>query len=177
MKAQIHIFPRKLAFFLDFNVNVKYYARKEISIMPSIIDTPLEQIEVLFTIGDLARELETTTRTIRYYEECGLISPQRTDGNQRRYTRKERGRLKLIFRAKEAFNLDEIKQLFEIYDEHPNELGEQRQFIQLTQMMERKLAQIDKQMEELTKLRAEIQTARDDVRSKIWIDGNPPTNK
>jgi DNA-binding transcriptional MerR regulator len=130
-----------------------------------------------FTIGDLARELGTTTRTIRYYEECGLISPQRTDGNQRRYSRKERGRLKLIFRAKEAFTLDEIKELFQIYDEHPDELGEQQQFIQMSQMMERKIAQIEKQMEELTKLRSEIQVALEDVRSKIWMDGNTLPNK
>lgn len=143
----------------------------------STLEIAPKQAEVLFAIGDLARELGTTTRTIRYYEECGLISPQRTDGNQRRYTRKERGRLKLIFRAKEAFTLDEIKQLFEIYDEHPDELGEQQQFIRLCQMMENKIAQINNQMGELVKLRSEIQVALDDVRSKIWVDGNTPVQK
>ncbi|MFZ5820911.1 MAG: MerR family transcriptional regulator, partial [Chloroflexota bacterium] len=134
-----------------------------------------EQEEELFTIGDLARELGTTTRTIRYYEECGLISPQRTDGNQRRYTRRERGRLKLIFRAKEAFTLDEIKELFQIYDEHPDELGEQQQFKRLCEMMERKIAQIDNQMAELAKLRSEVNVALEDIRSKIWVDGTEPT--
>jgi DNA-binding transcriptional MerR regulator len=136
----------------------------------STLEIAPKQAEVLFAIGDLARELGTTTRTIRYYEECGLISPQRTDGNQRRYTRKERGHLKLIFRAKEAFTLDEIKELFEIYDAHPDEMGEQQQFIYLCKMMERKIAQIDNQMAELTKLRSEIQVALEDVRSKIWIE-------
>ncbi len=142
--------------------------------MPDATEPSLEQAEELFSIGDLARELGTTTRTIRYYEECGLISPQRTDGNQRRYTRRERGHLKLVFRAKEAFTLDEIKQLFEIYDEHPDELGEQQQFIRLCEMMDNKIAQIENQMAELTKLRAEIQMARDDVRSKIWVEGKFP---
>jgi DNA-binding transcriptional MerR regulator len=138
----------------------------------------IDQEESLFTIGDLARELGTTTRTIRYYEECGLISPQRTDGNQRRYTRRERGRLKLIFRAKEAFTLDEIKELFQIYDEHPDKLGEQQQFRRLCEMMERKMAQIDYQMAQLVKLRGDVQVALDDVRSKIWIDGPiSPENK
>jgi len=136
-----------------------------------------KQAEVLFAIGDLARELGTTTRTIRYYEECGLISPQRTDGNQRRYTRRERGRLKLIFRAKEAFTLDEIKELFQIYDEHPDELGEQQQFKRLCEMMERKIAQIDNQMAELAKLRSEVNVALEDIRSKIWVDGTEPTNQ
>ena len=122
-----------------------------------------------FTIGELASELGTTTRTIRYYEEWGLISPLRTDGNHRRYSRRERGRLKLIFRAKEAFTLDEIKNLFEIYDAHPGKLGEQQQFIHLFQMMEIKIAQIDKQIEGLVKLRTEMQTALEDITSKIIV--------
>jgi len=137
----------------------------------------LKPAEELFTIGDLARELGTTTRAIRYYEECGLISPQRTDGNQRRYTRRERGHLKLILRAKEAFTLDEIKELFQIYDEHPDELGEQQQFKRLCEMMERKVAQIDNQMAELANLRGEVQVALDDVRSKVWVDGTEPISK
>lgn len=143
-------------------------------VLENVIKPTKNSLDDTFSIGDLARELGTTTRTIRFYEECGLISPQRTNGNQRRYTRRERGRLKLIFRAKEAFTLDEIKELFGIYDAHPDELGEQQQFIYLSQMMERKVAQINKQMEELAKLRVEIQVALDDVRSKIWIDGKDP---
>ena len=132
----------------------------------------------MFTIGELARELGITTRTIRYYEEYGLICPQRTDGNQRRYTRKERGRLKLILRAKEAFTLEEVKELFTIYEKHPDETGEQQQFLRLCEMMTQKLVQIDTQMAELAKLREEIQIALDDIRSKIWLtDQNPQEDK
>lgn len=145
--------------------------------LDKIIDTSKKTRKDSFSIGELASELGTTTRTIRYYEECGLISPQRSGGNQRRYSRKERGRLKLIFRAKEAFTLDEIKELFGIYDAHPDKLGEQQQFIQLHQMMQRKIAQIDKQMEELTKLRSEIQSALEDVRARIWVGEETSTNK
>jgi len=129
----------------------------------------LTQSEEDFTIGDLARELGITTRAIRYYEECGLITPQRTNGNQRRYTRKERGRFKLILRAKEAFTLEEIKELFTIYDSQPGEIGEQQQFIRLCEMMTQKINQIDRQLEELHKLREELQVALDDIRLKIWI--------
>ena len=142
-------------------------------VLENFIDTAGQTNKDSFSIGDLAQELGTTTRTIRYYEECGLISPQRTDGNQRRYTRKERGRLKLIFRAKEASALDEIKEFFEIYEAHPGKMGEQQQFIQLQQMMQRKIAQIEKQMEDLTKLRNEIQVALEDVNAKIRIDEEP----
>ena len=81
--------------------------------------TGIADTEDLFSIGELAHQLGTTTRTIRYYEECGLISPQRTDGNQRRYTRKERGRLKLILRAKGSFSLEEIRELFKDFSYNP----------------------------------------------------------
>ncbi|MCA9924967.1 MAG: MerR family DNA-binding transcriptional regulator, partial [Anaerolineales bacterium] len=50
-------------------------------------DTNLDQ----FSIGELAKELNITTRTIRYYEERGLIEPERGNGRQRIYTRRERG--------------------------------------------------------------------------------------
>ena len=59
-------------------------------------------IDFRLTIGELAEELSVTTRTIRYYEERGMISPGRTEGGQRFYTRRERGRLKLILRGKAA---------------------------------------------------------------------------
>lgn len=127
------------------------------------------ETEELFSIGELAEELGTTTRTIRYYEECGLISPQRTDGNQRRYTRRERGRLKLILRAKEAFTLDEIKELFTIYDTHPDRVGEQMQFVRLCEMMTNKIAQVDEQLVQLRQLRGDLQVALEDIQAKIWI--------
>jgi DNA-binding transcriptional MerR regulator len=126
----------------------------------------------LFSIGELAEELATTTRTIRYYEECGLISPQRTDGNQRRYTRKERGRLKLVLRAKGVFSLDEIRELFTIYDAQPNEVGEQLQFVRLCEMMTGKVAQVDEQLRELTHLRGELQDALEEIKAQIWAAEN-----
>ncbi|ESU71730.1 MerR family transcriptional regulator [Geobacillus thermopakistaniensis] len=46
-----------------------------------------------FTISDLAQEFDVSTRTIRYYEERGLLSPIRTESGQRLYTKKERAKL------------------------------------------------------------------------------------
>ncbi|HEU5347564.1 MAG TPA: MerR family transcriptional regulator, partial [Ktedonobacterales bacterium] len=55
----------------------------------------------MYTIGDLARELDISTRTIRYYEERGLLRPQRTTNTQQRlYTPGDRVRLKLLLRAR-----------------------------------------------------------------------------
>ena len=52
-----------------------------------------------FSIGDLAREFDITTRSIRFYEDQGLITPDRK-GQTRIYTRRDRVRLKLILREK-----------------------------------------------------------------------------
>ncbi|VEB42075.1 Zn(II)-responsive regulator of zntA [Chromobacterium violaceum] len=69
----------------------------------------------LFTISDLAREFDVTLRTIRFYEEQGLIEPQR-DGRQRLFTRRDRGRLKLILRGKRiGLSLAEIREIIDMY--------------------------------------------------------------
>ena len=117
-----------------------------------------------FTIGDLAQELGITTRTIRYYEERGLIKPQRTSGGQRIYTRKERGRLKLILRAKYAgFDLNEAQQVLDIYDTQPNEIGERQQAIKLIDMTTRRLDEIESKLSELTELRDLLADHLDDL--------------
>lgn len=62
-----------------------------------------------FSISELAQQLDISPHTIRFYEEKGLILPERTSGNQRFYTKKDRARLKLILRGKRfGFTLDEI---------------------------------------------------------------------
>lgn len=107
-----------------------------------------------FTIGDLARELGVTTRTIRYYEERNLIAPSRTEGGQRVYGRRERGRLKLILRAKIAgFDLSEIKEVLDIYDALPGDQAEKVQAAKLIEMSGRRIAELDAKIAELTQLR------------------------
>ncbi|MCA9929428.1 MAG: MerR family transcriptional regulator [Anaerolineales bacterium] len=113
-------------------------------------DTNLDQ----FSIGELAKELNITTRTIRYYEERGLIEPERGNGRQRIYTRRERGRLKLILRAKAAgFDLEEVKDVLEIYDIMPSDTAQRIQAQKLIDMTNRRIAEIDAKITELTKLR------------------------
>lgn len=68
-----------------------------------------------FSIGDLAREFDLTTRTIRYYEDKMLLQPERR-GQQRVYSRADRTRLKLILRGKRlGWNLDEIFEVIQLY--------------------------------------------------------------
>ncbi len=69
-----------------------------------------------FTIGELAREFDLTTRAIRFYEDCGLITPQRS-GRHRVYTLRDRTRLKLTLRGKRlGLTLAEVKELVDMYE-------------------------------------------------------------
>lgn len=69
-----------------------------------------------FTIGELAREFDLTTRAIRFYEDCGLITPQRS-GRNRVYTLRDRTRLKLTLRGKRlGLTLAEVKELIDMYE-------------------------------------------------------------
>lgn len=72
--------------------------------------------KVTFSIGELARELDITTRSIRFYEDKELIFPTRK-GQTRIYSQRDRVRLKLILRGKRlGFSLAETGRLFELYD-------------------------------------------------------------
>ena len=81
--------------------------------MPSAAVT---QMSSTFTIGELAREFDLTTRAIRFYEDCGLITPQRS-GRNRVYTLRDRTRLKLTLRGKRlGLTLAEVKELVDMYE-------------------------------------------------------------
>lgn len=69
----------------------------------------------LYGIRDLASEFDVTTRTIRYYEEKGLLSPRR-EGSQRIYSASDRTKLKLILRGKRlGLSLDESAEIVLMY--------------------------------------------------------------
>jgi DNA-binding transcriptional MerR regulator len=81
-----------------------------------------------WTIGDLAEEYGVTLRTLRHYEELGLLAPERR-GTTRVYHQRDRIRLELILRGKRlGFSLDEIRVIVNMYDEPPGEAG-QLQFL------------------------------------------------
>lgn len=73
-------------------------------------------IEPVFSITELAQELDLTTRTIRFYEDRGLLRPARR-GQQRVYSRADKTRLKLVLRGKRlGWPLDDIREMIELYD-------------------------------------------------------------
>ncbi len=84
----------------------------------------------LYSIGDLSREFGVTTRTIRFYEDQGLLSPTR-NGQSRIYQARDRVRLKLILRGKRlGFSLKEINKLIALYDAPEGEAAQLRSFME-----------------------------------------------
>ena len=82
-----------------------------------------------YGIAELAREFDITTRTVRFYEDKGLLSPER-DGQRRIYGSRDRVRLKLIMRGKRlGLSLEEIGELMDLYDADPSEVTQLTQFI------------------------------------------------
>ena len=79
--------------------------------------------EQTYTIAELAREFDITPRTIRHYEDQGLLSPARA-GVQRVYDKRDRTRLKLTLRGKRlGLSLAEIRELIDMYDTAPEMPG------------------------------------------------------
>ncbi|MDJ0958330.1 MAG: MerR family DNA-binding transcriptional regulator [Arenicellales bacterium] len=115
---------------------------------------PSETVAPIYSIGDLAQEFGVTTRTIRFYEDKGLLNPRR-DGLKRIYDQRDRVRLRLVLRGKRlGFSLDEIAGIIDMYDTEPGELGqleymlrrlaEQRQtLLQQKQDLEQTLSELD----------------------------------
>ena len=82
-----------------------------------------------FTIGELAREFDLTTRAIRFYEDCGLLTPQRS-GRSRVYSQRDRTRLKLTLRGKRlGLTLAEVKDLVDMYESPRDTLPQLKKFL------------------------------------------------
>ena len=80
------------------------------------IDTPDAFNRDSFTISDLSSEFDVTARALRFYEDQGLISPERM-GLARIYSKRDRARLAWILRAKRVgFSLSEIREMIDLYD-------------------------------------------------------------
>ena len=110
-----------------------------------------------YTISELAREFDISPRTIRYYEEIGLLSPKRTKGNQRIFSRKDRTRLKLILRGKRlGFSLEEIREMVEMY-----EVSEPEQIRVTLRYGEKKLKEIEEKIQELQMLKEDLLAIRE----------------
>ena len=106
-----------------------------------------------YSITDLAREFDVTTRTIRFYEDQELIAPAR-QGQTRIYSARDRVRLRLIMRGKRlGFSLKEIRDLLDLYDTDRSEI------MQLTILVDK----INERRETLRKQRQDIDATLDEL--------------
>ena len=103
-----------------------------------------------WSIAELATEYDVTLRTIRFYEDRGLLTPERR-GTARVYHPRDRIRLSLILRGKRlGFSLDEIAKIVDMYDAEP---GEEGQLVYL--------------LDQITHRRAELEQRRRDIEETL----------
>lgn len=113
-----------------------------------------------YGIGELAKMFEVTPRTIRFYEQEGLLAPERR-GQTRIYHEKDRVRLKLTLRGKRlGFSLAEIREVVMMYDAMPD--GNARQLQRLLEILADKRANLERQLEDIRLMHKEL----DDVESR-----------
>jgi DNA-binding transcriptional MerR regulator len=110
---------------------------------------------VTYTIGELAREFDLTTRAIRFYEDCGLLQPQRK-GRNRVYTARDRTRLKLTLRGKRlGLTLSEVKELVDMYESPRDTHAQLKKFLTVLALHR---AQLEQQMADLNVTLDEVRT-------------------
>jgi DNA-binding transcriptional MerR regulator len=117
-----------------------------------------------YTISDLAREFDLTTRAIRFYEDLGLLQPERSGagGRSRVYSGRDRTRLKLTLRAKRlGLSLTEAKDIIDMYDS-PRDTG--AQLTRFLEVLQQHQQQIEAQMAELQANLDEIKVHQRDAR-------------
>ena len=109
-----------------------------------------------YTISGLAGEFDLTTRTIRFYEDEGLLQPERI-GQKRIYSRREYVRLKLILRGKRlGLSLSEIGEIIQLYDSDQGETGQLESFLdsirERRRVLRQQRADIDATLRELASI-------------------------
>ena len=114
----------------------------------------------IYSIAELAREFAVTARTIRFYEDEGLIKPRR-QGTQRLYSVGDRARLGWILRGKRlGFSLAEIKQLLDLYQVDRTGLQQMRELLRRSRLhieeLERRRADLDAQIGEFKDVEAQV---------------------
>jgi DNA-binding transcriptional MerR regulator len=117
-----------------------------------------------FSIGELAREFDITTRSIRFYEDQGLLSPAR-QGQTRVYGVKDKVRLKLILRGKRlGFTLAETRRLFELYD---RDQSSENQLKTMLDLIDDKKTSLEQQLEDISVLLHELKTVEQRCRNEL----------
>ncbi|MCL1060279.1 MerR family transcriptional regulator [Shewanella sp. Choline-02u-19] len=120
--------------------------------------------QTTYSISDLSKEFDITTRSIRFYEDQGLLKPKRR-GQTRIYNLTERVRLKLILRGKRlGFSLAETRRLFELYDADKNS---STQLHTMLELVEDKKVALQQQMDDIKVVLMELNSAEQQCRDAL----------
>ncbi|OGA54237.1 MAG: MerR family transcriptional regulator [Betaproteobacteria bacterium RIFCSPLOWO2_12_FULL_62_58] len=121
-----------------------------------------------YSITELAKEFGVTTRTIRHYEEQGLLNPKR-EGMNRIFNHRDRVRLKLALRGKRlGFSLNDIRELFELYDLAKDENKQLEEFLA---RLEKRRVLLEQQREDIEVMLNEISFFANQCR-RLLASGN-----
>lgn len=127
--------------------------------MNDMMDNSMDQDEAVYKIGDLAEEFGVTLRTLRFYEDKGLLKPARV-GVTRLFTRRDRARLKLILLGKRVgFSLTEVKRMIDLYDPRGKNVAQ----------LKVALTKGEAQMRVLEEQRSSIHTAIEELERTIAV--------
>ncbi|MCO6389861.1 MerR family transcriptional regulator [Aliihoeflea aestuarii] len=118
----------------------------------------------LMRIGDVAKMFDVSLRTLRFYEDKGLIQPKR-EGMTRLYSARDLSRLKLItFGTRVGFSLREIKQMMDLYDPSGTNM---RQYRFVLDKSERQIGRLEEQRRQLDAAIQELEEMREGIRSVV----------
>ena len=117
------------------------------------------------SIAEVAKEFGVTTRTIRYYEELGLLKPVRTESNIRLFGPKEYAKLKLIIRGKQyGFNLDAIKEMVLLFD---HDRTGAKQLERTIEYGTKRVAEMDMKILDLQNMKSEMEELLGQFQGKL----------
>ena len=121
-----------------------------------------------FTIRDLSKEFGVSARTLRFYEEKGLVDPARR-GEQRLYSRRDRARLAYVLAGKTVgFSLEEVREMLDLYDLGDGQVTQLK--VALTKFSER-IDRLERQKTDIDRIVAELTRASDAMKAKLAACG------
>ena len=124
----------------------------------------MPQTTTTFAISDLAREFGITPRTIRFWEDQGILAPER-EGSKRVFTRRDRARLKMALRGKRlGLSLAEIKDLIGMYASTEDETP---QLLECLRVMAKRRDALEQQREDIEAMLAEIDQFEQQCRKEL----------
>jgi DNA-binding transcriptional MerR regulator len=147
-------------FLFSFAVYVKWFS----------LGCPMEQGgSKYYQIGELANLINMSPRTIRYYEEIGLLnSVRRVEGGKRIYTDKDVQRLKFIIRLKHlGLTLSEMNELEDIYQIHQTN---RKVLPRLLELLDTHVSKIDERINQLVKLKADVLEYKKKIYQKLNVE-------